>query len=56
MDRLEVNDVLQYLVDCGAAERTYVDGRDDAMIPIEAVSVEEEDSLVWHPDPRRLLL
>jgi hypothetical protein len=55
MDRLEMNEVLQYLLDKEVARRVYIDGRDEAVPPIEAVGVEEEGDVVWRPISGKIL-
>lgn len=55
MDRLETNDVLQYLLDKGGAEREWVEGDEKPMLaPLEATDVSEEDEIVWRVKPSRL--
>jgi hypothetical protein len=55
MDRLETNDVLQYLIDKGCAKRVWTDGRTRPVPPVEAVDVDEEEDIVWRPESKRLL-
>jgi hypothetical protein len=55
MDRLEVNDVLQYLLDKMTARRVWLDDREGSVPPVEAVDVDEEENIIWRPEPRRLL-
>jgi len=55
MDRLEVNDVLQFLLDKGSARRVWLDERTSMMPPVEAVDIDEEENIIWRPEPKRLL-
>ena len=55
MDRLETNDVLQYLMDKESAERVWSDGRQGPVPPVEAVDLDEEEDIVWRPVSKRLL-
>jgi hypothetical protein len=55
MDRLEVNDVLQFVLDKGTARRVWLDGRENVVPPVEAVDVDEEEDIIWRPEPKRLL-
>ena len=55
MDRLETNDVLQYLLDKGVAERRLVDEKKGLVLPpVEAVDVEEEEGIYWMVKPSKL--
>lgn len=55
MDRLETNDVLQYLLDQGVAERYPVNtGRVTIVPPVEAVDVAEEERIIWQVRPAHL--
>lgn len=55
MDRLEVNEVLQFLLDKGSAQRVWLDEREGIVPPVEAVDVDEEENIIWRPEPKRLL-
>lgn len=55
MDRLEINDVLQFVLDKGTAQRVWLDGREGAVPPVEAVDVDEEENIIWRPEPKRIL-
>jgi hypothetical protein len=55
MDRLEVNDVLQFVLDKGTARRVWLDGRESIVPPVEAVDIDEEENIIWGPEPKRLL-
>lgn len=55
MDRLEMNDILQYLLDKGVAERTWARSDKMMLLPtLEATDVSEEDEIVWRVKPSRL--
>lgn len=57
MDRLETNDVLQYLLDKGLADRRLVDGSKGGVLPpVEAVDVGEEEGIYWLIKPSKLFL
>lgn len=54
VDRLELNDVLQYLLEKGAAKRIGIALGDRVLAPIEATDLCEEGEIVWLPDSRGL--
>ena len=57
MDRLETNDVLQYLLDNGVGERRLLDETKGMVLPpVEATDVEEEEAINWVVKPSRLFL
>lgn len=47
LDRLEVNEVLQWLLDAQLVERQSVNR--NFLPPVEAVDVDEEEDITWYP-------
>lgn len=55
MDRLEMIDILQYLLDKGVAERDWVEEGDQRILPpLEATDVSEENEIAWRVRPSKL--